>query len=336
MRVAHWSLTNRSGLHHLAQACVEAETRLGHDSMLIDVDQPASWTDGHAVDADIHVVHSRFPEVQRYRIKNKTGKDVKLVFCAHGIPEHNIELAAQNFLAQPEQYRPIDNWALTQEWLRTADAFVCFSPRQQAIYESMAHKGRLIDLIPLGVDREFWAAGELAPGEKMEGEPAVWTSENPARIKWPLDVLIAWPWVCREVPQAFLHAHYLVFDIQRFLVGLANANGAAAHANMTARVFDHGTLRNIWKGCDYMLATTRYGDNTCLTMQAEAAGLKTISYPGNEYASYWMPEGDQRQMAAQLVRIFRGEVEPREKKEVPDLIEMGQAMSAVYERVLAQ
>lgn len=334
MKIAHWSLTNGSGLHHLALACVEAERRLGHESLLVDVDDPKQWNEGIAVEADVHVVHTRFPDIQRYRVKNRTGKEAKLVFCAHGIPEHNIELAVNNFLAQPEQAHPMDAWALMLEWMRVADAFVCFSPRQQAIYESMAQKGRIIDCVPLGVDRAFWGQKPAVP-DRMQGEPAVWVSENPARIKWPLDILIAWPWVCREVPKAFLHAHYVVFDLQRFLIGLANANGAAKYANLTARVFSHETLRTAWNGCDFMLATTKYGDNTCLTMQAEAAGLATISYPGNEYASYWMPEGDQRTLAAELVRIFKGEVAPREKKPVPDLVDMGQAMVGIYERLLA-
>lgn len=331
--VCHWTLTNGSGLHHLAEAMAEADRRLGLDAILVDVDQPQQWLQDGAVLADVHVVHTRFPDIQRARVKNRTGKDPVLIFAAHGIPEHNIELAVGNFLAKdPEQFIPVDHWALTRHWLRVADAVVCFSPRQQAIYETMAQKGRTIDLIPLGVDRAFWAGGD-AP-DHLHGQPAIWMSENQARIKWALDILIAWPWVLRECPQAFLHAHYIPFDLQRFLVDLANSNGTSARANITARTFSHETLRSVWKACDFMLATTRYGDNTCLTMQAEAAGLRTISYPGNEYASYWMPEGDQRTLARELVRIFAGDVPMRAKLPVPDLLDMGRAMAGVYERLL--
>jgi glycosyltransferase involved in cell wall biosynthesis len=315
-------------------ACVAAETRLGHEATLINVDDPSAWQSEAATLADLHVVHSHFPDIQYARVKNRTGKPPTIVFCAHGIPEHNVELAVQNYLG-PEQYRPIDHWMLTREWLRSADAFVCFSPRQHAIYQTLAQKGRVVDLVPLGVDTAFWAGGTFA-GERMQGQPSVWMSENQARIKWALDVLIAWPWVCEAIPQAFLHAHYIPFDMQRFLIDLANSNGAAMRAVLTARTFSHETLRNLWKGCDFMLATTRYGDNTCLTMQAEAAGLKTISYTGNQYASYWMPEGDQRMMAVELIRIFAGETPMRDKTPVPDLADMGRAMVAVYERVLGR
>lgn len=332
-KIAHWSISNGpSGLHHMARAMIESETRLGLDSAFVNVDKSEEWQKGHAVDADIHVVHSRFPDIQYARIRNRTGKEPKIVFVSHGIPEWNMELALNQFnIEGAEVYRPLDYWYLTRHWLREADAFVVLNPRQQAVYQTMCQKGRTIDLVPMGVDTTFWAEGK---SQHFEGQPAVWMSENQARIKWALDVFTAWPFITKEVPQAFLHAHYIPFDMQRFLIDFANSNGTSYRANITARTFSHETLRDMWKGFDFNLATTRYGDNTVLTMQAEAAGLKTISYPGNEYASYWMPEGDQRVMAKTLVSIFRGEVPMRVKLPVPTLEEMGRAMIAVYERLL--
>lgn len=334
LRIAHWTLINGpSGLHHMAVAMSEADRRLGHDSALVDVEKPETWLSGHAIDADLHVVHTRFPDIQWSRIKNRTGTLPKTVFVSHGIPEWNMELALNQFnIDGAEVYYPHDYWMLTRHWMRVADAFVVLNPRQQAIYETMAQKGRIIDCVPMGVDTAFWAGG--AKSARFEGQPAVWMSENQSRIKWALDVFTAWPFVLRDHPQAFLHAHYIVFDMQRFLVDFANSNGCAYRANITARTFSHESLRTMWTGFDFNLATTRYGDNTVLTMQAEAAGLKTISYPGNAYASYWMPEGDQRVMAKTLSAIFAGDVPMRVKEPVPSLEEMGRAMEAVYARVL--
>ncbi len=332
MRIAHWAATNTSGMAHMAAACAEGERRLGHESVLVDVDAAGTWLSGVAVEADVHVCHTRFPDIQRARVRNHTGKEAKVVFVAHGIPEHNMEIAVNAALG-PEQYCPADHWMLTRHWLRVSDAFVVFNERQQAIYQTMVPKAQTIDCVPMGVDRAFWAVGE-ADGERMRGQPSVWMSENQARIKWALDVLIAWPWVAKELPQAFLHAHYLPFDMHRFLIDLANTNGAAYYATLSARTFSHETLRTMWKRTDFNLATTRYGDNTLLTMQAESAGLATISYPGNQYASYWVPEGDQRVLAQELVKIFSGDVAPRAKLDVPDLLDTAKAMTGIYERVL--
>jgi hypothetical protein len=333
VKTCHWTKFNVSGLAHVAASCAEAERRLGHEAVLMNIDKPEEWIAGPALDADIHVVHSAFPEIQRHRIKAATGRFPKLVFVSHGIPEHVVELASNALLS--DTYAPVDLWMNLRHWLKTADAFVVFTERQQAIYRTMVPRATTIDLVPLGVDLAFWANGTPTTAH-LDGSPAVWMSENQHRIKWALDVFEAWPFVLEQHPSAHIHAHYIPLDMHRVLVDLANTNGAAFAATISSRTFDHANLRDFWKGADFMLATTRYGDNTLLTMQAEAASLKTISYTGNQYASYWMPEGDQRVMADVLAKIFRGETEPRsDKLPVPDILDLGRGMVAIYERVLS-
>jgi hypothetical protein len=78
----------------------------------------------------------------------------------------------------------------------------------------------------------------------------------------------------------------------------------------------------------------RYGDLNHLSMEANAAGAKTISYAGNPYAMYWIPEGDQREMARQFNAILAGDVEPRVQTPVPDVQEMAQAFLNIYEAIL--
>lgn len=331
MKTAHWVTTNGSGMHHLAEACADAERRLGHEASLIDLSKPQTWESGPAVDADIHVNHTQFPEGQRQRIRQVTGKAPKVVFVSHGIPEHTFELAVQEHLAT-DKYDTQDYWMLFRHLLRTSDALVVFTPRYQALFQTMAHRSQIIDLVPMGVDRAFWAGGVAA--DRPRGLPAVWMSENQHRIKWALDVFLAWPFVLQANPLAHLHAPSIPFDQHRFMVDLANSNGAAYGATISAKRYSHKQLRGFWKACDFNLATTRYGDNTLITMQAEAAGLRTISYNGNEHASFWIPEGDQRTMATELLKIFSGETPERAKTPVPDLLEMGRGMLAVYERVL--
>jgi hypothetical protein len=333
VKIRHWSIMNQSGMHHLAQAVADGERRLGHDALVVDASDDGPWADPTVLDADVHCIHSRWRPGAQQAIRAQTGRDPKLVFYSHGIPEHLIELSVQEFLVKdiPE---PQDLWAFTRYWLKEADAFVVFSPRQAVLYNTMLSRGQEVDLVPLGVDLTFWERGpEDAP--RLRGTPSVWMSENQHRIKWALDMFFAWPLVARALPTVHLHAHFIPYDVQRFLVDIVNANGAAFNATVTQKFYPHDALRTFWKGCDFMLATTRYGDNTCLTMQAEAAGLKTISYPGNQYASFWVPEGDQRVIADQLTGILMGMIPPREDKlPVPDLTDMAASTLAIYDRIL--
>lgn len=305
-----------------AEACVRGEQILGHDAELIDVDQPATW-EGAEV-ADVHVCHTHFPENFRERI----SKPYRVVFVPHGTPEHVVEMTVAQY--EKPGYAPADGWMLLRHWLREADAVVTFWERHAAIYQAMVPKERKIHFAPMGVDREFWAGGAAAG--KYAGEPAVWTSENQHRIKWSLDVLLAWPELIRLVPRATLHCHYIPWPLHRIFVDLANSNGAAYRAYLSASTYTHDQLRSIWKGFDFFLSPVRYGDHNQLFMQAAASGPRTISYTGNQYADYWIPEGDQRQVALALAAIFKGDVAPREQKlPVPSLTDTSSAMVAVYE-----
>lgn len=84
-----------------------------------------------------------------------------------------------------------------------------------------------------------------------------------------------------------------------------------------------------------MCGLVRYGDHNRLSLEANASGCKTISYKGNVYSSYWIDEGDQREMAKRLIAILKGEVEPRpDKREVADISITAQAMKEIYESIL--
>jgi hypothetical protein len=325
MMIRHWSMTNGSGMHHMAEAMALAERRLGLDSELIDCNNAEQW-DG-AEHADIHVLHTDVPESFRLRIQ----RAYKLVFVVHGTPEVVFETTIENF-ARPG-YGMQDGWASLRHLVKTADAVVTFWPRHQAIYQSMVPKERHIHCVPMGVDTAFWAEGESAG--KYAGQPSVWTSENQHRIKWVLDVLAAWPRVLEQVRSARLHAHYIPMPLHRFFIDFANSNGASSGAILSSAAFAHKDLRAIWKGLDFYLSPVRYGDHNTIAMQSRAAGLKTISYEGNLYADYWLREGDHRRMADDLANIFMGMVEPRaDRLPVPDLKDMGQAMIAIYESIV--
>jgi hypothetical protein len=295
----------------------------GHDSHMADPANASTWK--HAMQADVHVCHTHVPEIIQ-----RNDKKAKIVFVAHGTPEHVMEMSVQQ--ATAPGYGAADGWMLLRNWLRIADAVVTYWPRHASIYQSMAQKGRIIDCVPMGVDTEFWKQG--VDNGKYAGTPSLWTSENPHFFKWPLDLLNAWPHVLEDVPDAKLHVHYLVSQLHRFLIDLANSNGAAYGAYLSAATYSHDNLRNMWKSFDYFIGLVRYGDFNCLALQANAAGIKTISYAGNPYSDFWVREGDQRELAKQLIPILKGEVEPRAKDKVPDISDTAKAMETIYQRIV--
>jgi len=83
----------------------------------------------------------------------------------------------------------------------------------------------------------------------------------------------------------------------------------------------------------FYIGLVRYGDHNRICLEAKAAGCPLISFRGNEYADYWIDEGDQRIIAAQLLMILRGEVPKRETPETPDVSETARAMAGIYERL---
>lgn len=323
VRVRHWTMLNGSGMRRVAESISTAEQALGLDSRLVDCTvQSEAWTE--AMDADIHVVHTHIPDTVQH---HTTGK---IVWVAHGTPDHCFQSSVE--AGTMGGYGHSDSWMMMQHWLRVADARVTFWPRHQWIYQSMVPKGTKVHCVPLGVDTAFWAGG-VSRG-KWDGHPSVLTCENPHYIKWPYDLFIAWPEVYRTVDGAKLHAIYLVRDMHRWFFTLANQNGTSYGAHLSALTFDHAELRNVLKSVDFYLGLVRYGDFNHMALQANAAGCKTISYAGNPYSDFWIPEGDQRTIASTLTAILLGEVEPRQKLPVPDITATAAAMHAIYEDLL--
>lgn len=326
MKVVHWSLQNSSGMHRVAESIAKAEAAAGLDSMNVScAEKSDAWE--QSLDADVHVVHTHFPHELRARV----SKPLKIVWVAHGTPDHVFQSSVEAGTGAP--YGHADPFMLMQYWLKNADARVTFWPRHQWIYQSMVDRGTVIDCVPLGVDTAFWASG--TDMGKYDGAPSVLYAENPHYIKWPYDVYVAWPEIVREVAAAKLHSIYMPRDIHRWVFPLVNANGASYSSHISPITFPHDSLRNVFKSIDFQLGLVRYGDFNQLSLQANAAGCTSISYAGNEYADYWIQEGDQRGMARELSAILSGTVEKRAKTPVPDVTDTAKAFMAIYERILS-
>lgn len=326
LKVCHVSMFNQSGMHRVAESLSTAEKVLGLDSHLVNMHETSPEALDAIADSDIFVAHTHFPN----EIKKRATKDYKLVFPSHGAPEYIWNSAIED---GKKGYGHGDGLMLWQYWMSHADAIVTFWPRHQAMMQTMVDKHTKVNLVPLGVDKKFWAGG-FDKG-KFAGNPSLFTAENCHTIKWPWDLFILWPWIYKELPEACLHANYLPTDQHRWWFPLVNRNGASYGCHISALTFAHADLRNIFRSVDYMIGLVRYGDMNKMSLEANAAGCQTISYEGNPYSSFYLREGDQRRMAQDLLAILKGEVEPRaDKEEVPDISETAAAFKKIYEETI--
>ncbi len=312
---------NNSGLDNVAKDLAAAETKLGHDSKVVSSVDSSQWEKG--MGAEIHVSHSHVPDP----IRKASGK---LVWVGHGTPEHCFQTAVEEGLTG--KYGHADTWMLIQWWLQHADALVTFWPRHQKIWQSLCDKGKKVYCFPLGVNKDFWiSAGSKG---KYAGNPSVFTAENCHYIKWPLDLVLIWPWVTEEMPETHLHFIYLPRDQHRWWFPLMNRNGSAFKSYIFGNKFGHDDLRNAFCSVDYLIQMVRYGDYNRLGLEAKACGCKVISFAGNPYADFWLTEGNQDRMVQELLIIFRKEVEPLSTFEVPDIQDTAKEMIKIYEEIL--
>lgn len=307
-------------MHRVAEDICNAEIALGYDSVCQMSDIEADWEGG--MGGDVHIAHSHVPD----RVRAKGGK---IVWVGHGTPEHCFNDTVEAGLHQA--INPHNTLMLVQYWIQNADAMVTFWPRHQKIWQQFCDKGRIIDCVPLGVNKEFWKPIESRG--KYLGTPSLMTAENCHPIKWPLDLIIAWPWITEQINDARLHCAYLPLDQQRYWYPFIHRNGAYFRMVMTHGAYNHTDLRNAFVSIDYYIGLVRYGDFNRINLEAKASGCKTISYSGNPYSDYWIDEGDQTIFTEQIVKILRNEVEPRETKEVPDIMETAKQMIKIYERI---
>jgi hypothetical protein len=119
-------------------------------------------------------------------------------------------------------------------------------------------------------------------------------------------------------------------DQHRWFFPLVNRNGTSYGSYLTQGAFKPEALRNVFRSVDYYIGLVRYGDLNRISLEANACGVRTISYRGNPHSDYWVTEGDQRILADELTAILNGSVPARDKTPVPPLSDTCKAMVKLY------
>lgn len=304
----------------MAEEISVAEKLAGLDSSCLDGDNPGTFP--KAEGADVHVIHGHLPAAF-------DTDSAKKVFVAHGTPESCfISSMSESVLGHGAS----DAFMQSLYRVKASDAVATFWPRHQAIWKSMMDRGRDVDLIPMGIDRSKWKRRECTG--KWAGSPSLLTAENCHSIKWPLDLFTAMPWVMQELRDMRLHCFYIPLDQIRWWTMLSCANGSAYRTFMVSACMNSERLLDAFCSVDFYIGLVRYGDHDRICLEAKVAGCPVISHRGNEYADFWIDEGDQRTIAAQLLMILKGQVSKRESKPVPDISETAAALRKIYERIL--
>lgn len=313
-------MLNESGLANMASEMAEAERTLGIDAKTCNTQDKSTWASG--MDSDIHVVHSHIPDEIAF-------DDSKKIVCVqHGSPEHTFEISVNQGLAGA--YGPGDSLAVTYFLIKRANVIVTMWERQAYIWSSMTKVP--VYVVPMGIDKQFWT--KVAKKNLLTGSPSVLTAENFHACKWPIDIIFTWNKVAKELHDARLHAINIPYDQHKWWFPLAYMTGTVYSSYMSAFRCPKETLRDFFCDADYYYSPVEYGDHNRVSLEAASCGCKVISYKGNEWADYWISEGDQRIQVQELLSILKDEVEPRQKQPVPDILDTARSMIYVYEETL--
>src|SRR5208337_1649241 len=170
------------------------------------------------------------------------------------------------------------------------------------------------------------------PIAKWSGQPSLFTCENSHQIKWPLDLILAFPLIMKET-KSVLHIHYMPMDQHRWWYPMLLANGTAYRSYTSGSMFSSEQLRSAFRSVDYYLSPVRYGDFNTVCLEAKAAKCKVISYEGNDFADYHIHEGDQRKVAADILDIISGKTPARTPSPVPSCKDTAEAMIKIYKEL---
>jgi hypothetical protein len=306
MKVVHYTQFNASGMNRVAESIVSAERAAGLDSHLLNIFDEQDWSVGF--DADVHVAHTHFPRLQERQSFRRmlTKTPAKIVAFFHGTPEFVFGDTVKSIQTQGHWASATGSRCSTtgSRWPTRASRSGRGIRRCTRRWSTAAPRSICI---PMGIDHAFWSGGSSCKG-RWAGNPSVLSCENAHFIKWPFDLITAWRWIYPQLENGSLNLGYVPEDC----TGSGRPGSTTpAPATECAGPPRCGTPRTCATSSSRSTSSSGWCatvTSTACRIEANVAGARTISYRGNPHADYWVTEGDQRILAAELLAILRGDV----------------------------
>jgi len=299
MRIIHWANWGPriSGMYESTKDQIKYERRAGLESELADSarrNPPEHHVDGwlksipwsETVDADVWVLHSKFPEEYE-----EMAKDYATVGYLHGQAEH---LMLGDWFERSDDF----NGHINILW--NLDATVCTSAREYEILKYYDEYGRLT-YIPNSLDLERFK--DVTPWE-YENHPAIISCDTPRGEKLPQHIIWAMPYVRERIPDARLNLFSLLLEpIHTWRMIFCRSRGQALKSHCENIQLANRNLRPFQAGADIGFNNNYSGAFARTTMEMMALGIPQVSY-GGEYTKYHARIFDLKSIAEQIERCW--------------------------------
>ncbi len=307
---------NGTGLNRAVEELVDAEKRIGLDSILLDPRVGLEIDAGEGV--DVHVIHSNLPDGYH-------GHPRK-VFFAHASPEHCVTYELRAAADMP--------FSATMYWLRAAEVTVTQWPRHKRIWDLYLPAGREVELVPAGIDTRVW--NPEGPKIDLPGKPSFLYSESWFEIKRPTEFMWAFCALARDKKGSAAKVHFLNVPEGQMPFWSTNLE----HMNLRRWVVTfqgwQQDMAPVYRGANVLIQPSLCGDFSRTCLEALACGMKVLARKGSDYATYTC-DWDWESVGAKLLQIVDGTAEVERTWETAqlDILPVAERMAEIYDRLPA-
>ena len=307
MRIVHWGNWGPrvSGMYESIKDAIKYERREGLRSEFGNAyeaepkDQiddgwlsPITWEE--AKQADIHVLHSRFPDALKTDIKRK-----KRIAVLHGPTEH---------MMFKEWTKGGGDLNLHINLLWEMDATVCINTHEYDIMKLYDEKVGRCHYIPNSIDLERF--DNVTPWE-YEHHPAIISCDTPRIEKLPSHIIWAMPYLLERIPGARLNIFSLLLEpIGQWRNYLVRSHKRALESACENIQLANRNLKPFQAGADIGFNNNYSGIASRVTMELMTMGVPVVSY-GGDYTKYHAKIFDLHSIAEQIERCWKDLSAPR-------------------------
>ena len=247
---------------------------------------PITWEE--AKKADVHVLHSAYPEELKSLIKSKVR-----IAVLHGPTEHMLF---------KEWTKVSESLNLHINLLWDMDATVCLNTHEFDIMKLYDEKVGRCRYIPNSID--FEELEGVTPW-KYNHHPAIISCDTPRVEKLPVHIIWAMPLVREKIPTAHLN----VFSLLLEPIATWRNIFVRSHKRLLESCCENIQLANnnlfpFQAGADIGFNNNYSGIASRVTMEMMALGVPVVSYNG-EYTRYHARPFDLHSIAEQIERCWK-------------------------------